>query len=315
MLNLAIIGCGRHSEQNHATALQQYVREHPGEVNLIAACDLDSARTNLFSLQYGFAKAYNDVDAMLRHERLDACVCVMPVPHIVKMARRLLERGMTCSIEKPLGASIDEARELARVAKATNTPHMVSVDRRFNPWLNRAKQWATQRGPIHCIVAAMTRHARIENGFITDTGIHAVDAMRHLGGEVEQYQVSLRTENDLTAPWGHVTFRFRGGIEGRLDILPTCGRHEERYEIYGDGYCAAASIAIGMPGSLRCWQQNTIVFDESDAPDTPLHIKSGADAETAAFIHGCQTGTMSPTVADILPSQEICHALLNPAAR
>ena len=52
---------------------------------------------------------------------------------------------MTCTIEKPLGGSIELARELAEVARQTGTPHMVSVNRRHWPMLVRALQWAKDR--------------------------------------------------------------------------------------------------------------------------------------------------------------------------
>lgn len=78
-LRLALIGCGAHSESAHARSLAHYVAQHPGDVELAAACDRDSARVGRFCGQYGFAKAYTDIEAMLQAERPDGTISVLPV--------------------------------------------------------------------------------------------------------------------------------------------------------------------------------------------------------------------------------------------
>src|SRR5437867_2826136 len=65
MLRLALIGCGAHSEAAHAASLAHYVSQHPGEVELVAACDLRRERAERFCCDYGFADAYTDVETML----------------------------------------------------------------------------------------------------------------------------------------------------------------------------------------------------------------------------------------------------------
>jgi predicted dehydrogenase len=108
MIRLGLIGCGEHSEIGHAVPLARYQAEHPGEIELTAVCDLRLERAQLFSTRYGFQHAYGDSNEMLGRGELDACIAVVPVEKIPQVGIQLLERGMPCVVEKPLGASLAE---------------------------------------------------------------------------------------------------------------------------------------------------------------------------------------------------------------
>jgi predicted dehydrogenase len=178
MIRLALLGCGDHSRSSHAAPLARYAAQNPGVIELVAACDLNFDRAREFCRDFGFARAYSDVETMLATERVDGCVCVMPMERIVELAVMLLERKIPCVIEKPLGMSTQEAERLALVTRETGTLHMVSVNRRFMPYLNQAKSWAKNIGPLQYVRATQIRDARDEPDFIWSTAIHVLDALR-----------------------------------------------------------------------------------------------------------------------------------------
>ena len=41
MIRLALLGCGEHSRSSHAAPLARYAAQKPGEIELVAACDLN----------------------------------------------------------------------------------------------------------------------------------------------------------------------------------------------------------------------------------------------------------------------------------
>src|SRR5438046_3931895 len=82
MIRIALIGCGSHSEVAHARPLAHYAARHAGEVDLVAACDLDIERARRFCRDHGFARAYSDMEEMLASEALDAVVSVVPMDRI-----------------------------------------------------------------------------------------------------------------------------------------------------------------------------------------------------------------------------------------
>lgn len=309
MLRLALIGCGGHSEQAHARSLAHYVRQYPGEVELAAACDRDSSRAERFCQTYGFARAYAEIEAMLDAEKPDGVFSILPVEQTASTGKMLLQRGIPCVIEKPPGASLNEALVLAEVAEQTATPHLVSMNRRFNPFLNRARIWSAENGALRYVRGQMFRHARREEDFLWGTGIHLVDALVYIGGDVEAFDVRTIASSGPAPPWFLISVRFASGCVGHLEILPTCGVVEERFELFGDDFRACVTT-MGVQGeALRCWKNGKLALEEDIDENTPLFLRDGSFEETSAFINGLKQGArLSPSLVEVLPALRICSA-------
>lgn len=309
MIRIALVGCGEHSEGSHAAPLARYVSEHPGAITLAAACDLNVARAEEFCRRFGFARAYSDLDELLIQEPVDACVTVMPVERIAEVGASLLERGVPCIIEKPLGASLAEVERLASVARETGTPHMVSVNRRFIPYLNRAALFVNENGGPRYVRATMARHARDESDFVSTTAIHAVDALRHLAGEVADFKSKVVGDRQSSARWFVISLDFEGVVAGRVEILPTAGVVEETYEIFGEGSRAQVVCGSGSQRSLKCWRGGRLEIDET-ADDVPEDVRNGGYGEVIELVRALAAGERPrPTIEDILPSSRICFSI------
>jgi predicted dehydrogenase len=271
---------------------------------------LASARAEEFCREYGFAAAYTDVEKMFADESIDACVSVMPMERIAEMGIKLLERGTPCVIEKPLGTSIEDVERLARAARETATPHMVSVNRRFMPLLNRARALARETGPLRFIRATMVRHERREPDFIWSTALHAVDALRHIGGEVVSFSTKVQKCEGLSPLWYVISLLFEGGPLGQVEVLTTAGSWEESYELFCDGFRAQV-ISRGLDHmSLQCWRNRELVADETMRGHENEDIINGAYDETVSFVKALRTGArLGPTIEDVLPSSRICFQI------
>ncbi len=315
VIRLALIGCGIHSRREHASSLARYKLEHAGEIELAAACDLNIERAEDFCRRFGFGKAYDSIGKMLAEQKLDGCISVMPVEQIVDVAVTLLERGMPCAVEKPLGRSLGEAERLAEAARKTGTPNMVSVNRRFIPSLNRAISWAQDAGPVRYLRGAMVRHARREPSFIWSTAVHAVDVFRHIAGEVEEFQAVMQDEAELFSRWFAVFFKFAEGIRGRLDIIPTGGMKEESYDLFGEGYRARMSSHFYDDMYVRCWRDGKLVVEDHVPDDQPHEILTGGYGELVEFVSALGEGRCpKPSIEDVLPSQDICFDIARTCA-
>lgn len=309
MVRLVLIGAGSHARAVHGPSLARYRDEHPGEIELVAACDLDASRARAFQKDFGFGASYTDMDAMLDAERPDGVVSVMPVSAIAPVGVRLLRRGIPCVIEKPPGDTADAARLLLEVARETGTPHMVSVNRRFVPLLNRGREWAAAVGALRFVRASMFRHKRVEDNFIWGTAVHAVDAMRHLAGEVRDCRVRICRRDGLSAAWYEAAFLFEGGCAGTLHVFPTAGASEETYELFGDG----CRVRVDLPepplwrASLLCVRGGAVIVDEQSPEGAPMIVADGSYDETSAFISALRDGTPpAPTLEEVVPSLELC---------
>ena len=315
MVRLALLGCGSHSKQQHAAPLARYAADHPGEVELVAACDLDEAKADHVVKTFGFKRAYTDLDAMLANEQPDGCACIVPVPLIVEVTERLLRRGVPCVVEKPPGASLAEVRRLTAIAEETGTPHVVSVNRRFVPYLNEGIEWVRSRGGVRYVRGTMVRHNRREPSYVWSTGIHAIDAVRHIAGDVAGWKGEAVQPQGLSARWYLIDLEFVSGCRGRVEFVTTAGMTEECYELFGEGIRARVSSApVWQSIRLQCWEENELVVDRVSPEDEPIGVTCGAYHEAAELVAALSEGRAPrPSLTDVLPSAEIGFAMAEKA--
>jgi myo-inositol 2-dehydrogenase / D-chiro-inositol 1-dehydrogenase len=313
MIRLGLIGCGEHSEIGHAVPLARYKATHTAEVELTAVCDIRRDRAELFCRKYEFLTAYTDLDEMLTHEKLQACIAVVPVERITQLGIKLLKLGMPCVIEKPLGASLSEVKSLREAARTTATPNMVSVNRRFMPLLNQAIEWASRAGQLRYVRSTMTRHARTEPEFLWTTAVHAVDALRHVAGDIKEASIRNLGNDSSNAGWYGIDLAFESGVAGRIDILPTSGVLEETYELIGESFRAIVTSPFGPERGLRCYQENRLIIRETDE-SVPEEVVNGFYDEAIALIRAVSNNEpLRPSIEDVYPSVDLCLKLAESA--
>ena len=307
-IRLALIGCGEHAETGHAIPLARYQSEHPEATSLVAACDIRIERAQRFGQQYGFKASYGNIDELLAREEIDGCIAVVPPERISETGILLLSRHIPCVVEKPLGSVLSEVEDLVKKAGESGTPNMVSVNRRFMPFLNRALEWARNAGSIRYVHCTMARHARSEREFIWATAVHAVDTLRYIAGEVTKFE--CRTMMAGTTAWYAIDLHFQSGIEGRIDVLPTAGMVEETYALSGEDFHVSVTCPFGRKRGWLAYRNGALVTEEWASSDTPEDILNGCYDETAAFITSLARSLRpKPSIADVVPSVRICMSI------
>ncbi len=309
MIRLGLIGCGAHSESGHAIPLARYKAAHPEEVTLAAVCDLRVERAREFCVKYGFLASHHNVDEMLRQEDLDGCIAVVPSEQISALGIKLLEFGLPCMVEKPLGSSLAEVNALAESAAATHTMNMVSVNRRFMPYLNRALDWSRAAGSLRYTRCTLARHARPEPEFLWATAVHAVDALRYIAGDVLAFDIQTLNSRNKSANWYAIDLQFKSGFAGRIDVLPTAGMVEETYELLGDNFRASVTCPFGPRLGWRGFGDGSLVSEEV-AGDEPEDVLNGCYDEAVVFIRALSSKSPpKPSIAEVVPSITLCLAM------
>jgi predicted dehydrogenase len=92
--------------------------------DLVAVCDADPSRLESVGRSYGNVKATRTVDELLEIP-LDAVAIATPVSTHFALAERCLGAGLHVLIEKPLAASVREARALVELAERRDRVLMV----------------------------------------------------------------------------------------------------------------------------------------------------------------------------------------------
>jgi myo-inositol 2-dehydrogenase / D-chiro-inositol 1-dehydrogenase len=310
-LKLVVVGAGSHSQGNHLPALARYVALHPDEVVLVGLCDLRRQHAEAMAEAYGFARAYADLDEMLRVEEPDACIAVTPIPVTVQIAGHVIRAGLPLLMEKPPGATLVEAQRLVELVAQRSARVMVSMNRRFDPALRAAQHWWGDR-PIAYLRACIVRTDRAEPEFAYGTAIHPLDAMRAVAGDVASYRVHVHHVSGVR--WYVVHLQFASGTQGVLEVLPTAGLQAESYAWCGEGAYVEASVGEHDAGSARGWRGGTLALRHDTVEGEPLYVQNGTYAETAAFLSALQSDApMHPSPAEVLQSVEICQAMIEQA--
>lgn len=308
-LRIALLGAGSHSRIHHGPSLRDWAARHPGQVELVAVCDLDRDRARAYAAEFGFAGVRTDLAGMLADDGLDGLVAVTPMARTEELAGLALRSGVPVVVEKPPGVGVEGAERLWRLAQETGTAHMVSFNRRFCPALRRALSWLAAQGhrPRH-VLSRMLRHRRLEPQFARDTGLHQVDAvLAVIGRPARAVGHWERGAGDRAALY---TGRLETAAGATASIVqtPDVGRVEESLEILGDGFRILVDF---QEVGVRIDADGEVVLSWTAAQDgLAEHEANGAYAETAAFLEGLRDGgTLGPTLADGLVTMRATAAL------
>jgi predicted dehydrogenase len=187
---------------------------------------------------------------------------------------------------------------------------MVSVNRRFLPYLNRAAEWATSQGELRYVRATIARTGRLEPDFVWSTAVHAVDALRHVAGEVRGFEAQVVRRGAFAPAWYAISLGFEDGVVGRIDVLPTAGFVEETYELFCEGLSARVVCDTGSQRSLWLWRDGALEAEAHVAGDEPEHLRNGSYEELVEFVHALREGRQPrPTIDAVLPSVRLCFAV------
>ena len=122
-LRAGVVGAG-HMGQYHILALAEL-----WDVDLVAICDTDAERATLIAGQYGTraVTSHRDLAGLV-----DIATVAVPTERHFEVARDLLEAGVHVLVEKPMAPTLEEAKELFRVARQHGRVLHVGHVERFN---------------------------------------------------------------------------------------------------------------------------------------------------------------------------------------
>jgi predicted dehydrogenase len=178
LLSGAVLGLGMMG-RHHARLLQNT----PG-VLFAGAVDPGGDRYGAVS---GPGRIFATVDALLAAGAPDFAVVAVPTEDHVEAARTLAEAGVNILIEKPLAATLGDAREIIRVCEAAGVRAAVGFVERCNPALLELRR-RTRDGQLGEVFLIATERVgpfpnRIRDvGVVKDLATHDLDLVRWIGG-------------------------------------------------------------------------------------------------------------------------------------
>jgi predicted dehydrogenase len=111
-----------------------------GDVDLVGVVDIDAERGQTVAERYG-TQAFTDHRALIG--LVDVASVAVPTEEHVRVARDLLEAGVSVLVEKPMAPTLEEARELFTVAARTGAVLHVGHVERFNGAVDELRHLVT----------------------------------------------------------------------------------------------------------------------------------------------------------------------------
>lgn len=312
-LRVGVIGAGKgHSSTFHGPALQKCKAENPDGIELAWICDLDEERARSYAETFGFGKWSTSFQSMIKEDRPDALLAITPLPVTARVTAELLPYRIPLLIEKPPAENSTEIRRLVDLATKSETYHMISFNRRFNPAILKAQEWLSSFGlpEPHLLVGRMLRGQRLEPNFAIGTGIHLVDAVFSIMGR-PQYVQTTRMRRAESETW-NAQVSFEKDRAANITIAPHSGIEAETYELIGEGYRIFIDV-IGIRAEANRSRHGSASWQFGDM-DTVL--KEGTLEETRAFLDAARSGKPAgPNLEDALVDMLACESIQSGSSR
>ena len=205
-LRVGMIGAGgRWGPWAHVPALTQLP-----ETELYAVCTAHADTAQAAADKYNVKRAYSDVKTMGKDEGLDAALVAVRVPAHYAITKDALEAGKHVYCEWPLGATTQEAEELAALARKKGLKTMVGLQRQASPAYMYMRE-LIQEGYVGQMLAvnltlfnsgALTRTSdrtwqrdiKLGANPFTITFGHAIDAALMVVGELAEVSANITTQ-------------------------------------------------------------------------------------------------------------------------
>jgi len=172
MDKIAIIGLGSMGK-NHYRVLKNI-----SDVEIVALCDV--VKKENYKEPF-----YQDLEDMLKNEKIDAAIIAVPTFLHKKIALKVASYGIDMLIEKPVASKIEDAKEILDFVEKKALKSCIGHVERFNPAILNLKDELKKR-TIYTI--EITRVGpfppRISDvGVLTDLAVHDIDLIRYITGK------------------------------------------------------------------------------------------------------------------------------------
>jgi predicted dehydrogenase len=176
---------------------------------------------------------------LLSDESLDAVALATPVSTHAELARRVLEAGKHCFVEKPLGQSVEEAERVVVAATAAGRVLMVGHLLEYHPGVERMNELieAGELGEVRYIYSNRLNlgQLRRDENALWSLGAHDVSVILRLAAE-EPYECRAVGESYVNQGVEDVVFcylRFPSGLAAHMHLSWLDPHKERRFTVVG----------------------------------------------------------------------------------
>lgn len=238
-VRLALIGAGGMANNMHYPSLKEMK-----DVEMVGLCDIVEDKLNATADKFGIEKRYTDYKKMIEETAPDGVYVLMPPHHLFDIVVHVLNQNLHCYIEKPPGVMSEQTRAMANLAEEKGVIGMVAFNRRYIPLMRQCKAKVEASGEMNQVVS--TFYKQHDGGpyyggaidILSCDAVHAVDALRYMGGDVADCVSSVRCLGKKFATSWTALVEFESGAVGVLLTNWQTGGRVHQFEMHAHGASA-----------------------------------------------------------------------------
>jgi len=228
-LRAAVVGAGRlgslHAAKYAAIA----------GVRLAHVVDIDEARAAELGSRYG---ATSSADCRALDGKVDVVTVASPGVTHFDVASHLLGAGCDVLLEKPMAATLEEARTLTALAEKGDRILQIGHLERFNPVVNHLRSVLNRPRFVECHRLAPFTERGTDVDVVLDLMVHDLDVLIALTGadatSVEALGVAVLTDRIDVA---NARIRFSNGMIANMNVSRVAPRRERKIRFFqSDAY-------------------------------------------------------------------------------
>lgn len=230
-INVAVIGCGRIAGHHCKNIVSNQ------DLNLVAVCDLDLVKAEAYGKEFSVSAFENYRTMLEKHPEINLVAVITPSGMHYEHTKEIIEKYKKhVVVEKPTFLKLSHLKEINSCAEKAGVQIFPVFQNRYNKAVQRVKRAIENKelGDPR-IFSVRVRWCRpqkyydlspwrgtfaMDGGAITNQGIHHIDLLRYLGGEILEvnskmntYGAEIEVEDTCVA-----ILKFKNGAMGTLEI-------------------------------------------------------------------------------------------------
>jgi predicted dehydrogenase len=194
-LRLGIIGTGIATNDLYFPWLMKL----RSRIEIVAVANRRRAKAVAFAKRAGVGRVHATGEALLRDPDVEAVLLSLPIHLNARWVMKALRAGRHVLCEKPIAASLDEARRLVRETERFNRVYLVAENYFFTPHIVKARAWVKRGllGDVRLVEVSQLTLTTPDNkyaktswrkrpkhigGFVADAGVHLANVVRETFG-------------------------------------------------------------------------------------------------------------------------------------
>ena len=275
-IRVVVVGAGSMG-LNHVRVLKDFGDD---VAQLVGVAEADEAARARVASRFGI-KCYADFREMIAETKPDLATVVVPTNLHFDVASHILDAGVSLLVEKPIAASVDQARKLIELADARGVKLAVGHVERFNPAVVELKHLldSDSLGSIFSLLARRLGPfpPRIRDvGVILDLATHDLDVMRYLTGSdvVHASAETQRRVHQMHEDMVLALVRFESGAVGVLDVNWLTPTKVRELSVTGE---RGMYLVNYLTQDLYFYENSSVATTTTwDSAPTPIGVSEGA---------------------------------------